>query len=439
MILKHFFKISWRNVVGHRSRSLVLGTAIALVTCIMILFLSLTKGIEGKMLESATALFSGDVNIGGFYKINQSSAAPLILNAKPLLKYVADNIPEKKFFVSRIMGFGRVISDTNSIQTPMWGVNIMSEKGIRDTLKAVPGTKGRLEDLEKRGGVVLFAEQAKKLRVGVGDAITVSVPTFRNIYNTKDLKVVAVLKDIGILSSLSLYLHADDLRELYQIPQSATGQIMISLKSQNDLQNVEDRIRQTLTKKGYLLMEKEARPSWTKFRKVAGEAWTGQKIDVTTWEDQMSFLRWIIIVFRFLGFFVSLVLIFMVVIGLMNALWMAIKERTQEIGTMRALGLQKNQVIFLFVLEAFFLAILSSFAGSALGFSGIHLFNIIKIPLKFEALKLFFLSDTLNFAVVPNTIIFPFMLITFFVTLGALYPSWRASRMSPINALSDVH
>ena len=39
-------------------------------------------------------------------------------------------------------------------------------------------------------------------------------------------------------------------------------------------------------------------------------------------------------------------------IGIMNTMWIAIRERTREIGTLRAIGMQRRAVLWMFLLEA---------------------------------------------------------------------------------------
>ena len=48
-------------------------------------------------------------------------------------------------------------------------------------------TSGNLDDLAQPNTILLFEEQAKKLDVKVGDAITISAPTTRGTNNTIDV------------------------------------------------------------------------------------------------------------------------------------------------------------------------------------------------------------------------------------------------------------
>ena len=51
----------------------------------------------------------------------------------------------------------------------------------------------------------------------------------------------------------------------------------------------------------------------------------------------------------------SCVLLVVIGVGIMNTLWIAIRERTREIGTLRAIGMQRRRVLLMFLIEALML------------------------------------------------------------------------------------
>ena len=72
-------QIAARNLAQHSRRNLFLGAAIASVTALLVLLMGgLTTGIKSTMLESATTLMTGHVNVAGFYKVTSGMAAPLV-------------------------------------------------------------------------------------------------------------------------------------------------------------------------------------------------------------------------------------------------------------------------------------------------------------------------------------------------------------------------
>jgi putative ABC transport system permease protein len=412
----------------------MLAGAIFAVTIVFATLLSLVEGVKEAMIGNGTALMTGHLNIAGFYKISQSSANPQVTKYLPLLEYAQTQIPESAIVIDRVKAYGKVISETDSVMIPMWGVTMSQEDNV---LARLESESGKVLDLKDRGTIALFKVHAKKLKVDVGDMVTVSVPTYRNMNNTKDLKVVSILKDLGMMSQFTGYMNALDTRELYQSRTDSTGQIMIYLKNLKDLNSVEARMRKDLSEKGYSLMEKESSPFWMKFDRVAGESWTGQKLDITTWEDETSFLKWIVSLLSALTFILTIVLSIIIVMGLINVLWMSVKERTTEIGTLRAIGMHKRKILGMFLLESLILSVSSTLLG--LLATGILTFslNLVKVPIKSEAFQLFLMTNHLSFSFGFSQAFFIFVSLVSFFTLGSLIPARKAANLNPITAINQ--
>ncbi len=62
-------------------------------------------------------------------------------------------------------------------------------------------------------------------------------------------------------------------------------------------------------------------------------------------------------------------------LGIMNIMLVAVSERTVEIGLRRAIGAQRNDLLVQFMLEALFVSILGSIAGTLLGIGGVMIFE----------------------------------------------------------------
>lgn len=438
--MKIFFIIALRNILQRQVRSLMLFSAIVGVSFLFAMLLALVYGVKDSMIRNGTALMTGHLNIAGFYKLSQSSANPIVTKYEPLLTYAKEKIPEAAIILDRVKAFGKVFSETDSAQLPFWGVNMDQEAQVLGRLEVAQDKDGKplgnVKDLAQRGSIALFETHAKKLKVGVGDSVTVSVPTYRNMNNTVDVKVVAVLRDLGIMSLFNAYMHAEDVREAYQQRPDSTGQIMVYLNDVAKLAEVEDRVRKDLAAQGHILMEKESNAFWMKFDRVAGESWTGQKIDLTTWEDETSFLKWVVALLSALAWVLTIVLSIIIVMGLMNALWMSIKERTTEIGTLRAIGMQKSKVLQLFLMESLILSIAATVVGLFLAFVFVHGLNALKIPLH-ENFQFFLMSSHLSFLLEPSLVFTCFGFLVGFFTLGSLLPAYQATRLSPILAINQ--
>src|SRR5258708_22136597 len=94
---------------------------------------------------------------------------------------------------------------------------------------------------------------------------------------------------------------------------------------------------------------------------------------------------------------------FIIAVGIMNSLWIAIRERTREIGTLRAIGMQRPRVMAMFVIEAFCLSLIGTAAGALLGALAAGLLNAAHIPVP-EGAQFFTMSRNLIFAFDPGRI-----------------------------------
>ena len=137
----------------------------------------------------------------------------------------------------------------------------------------------------------------------------------------------------------------------------------------------------------------------------------------------------------------SVIIMFIVGIGILNLLLMAIYERTREIGVLGALGLKPYQISILFVLEGLLMGLVGLAAGVALGLviNGIGM----KVGMDFSA----YTSLSSYMALVSGKV-YPTLgvdkllqrsLVVLIITaLSALYPAYEAAQREPAEALHYV-
>ncbi len=272
-----------------------------------------------------------------------------------------------------------------------------------------------------------------------GDALTLSAPTARGVNNTLDVRVAAVTKSVGLLSSIFAFLPEESLRRLYQLNDRTTGAIHLFLKDPDAAPQVMSRLIEDLRKAGYRVMDHDPQPYWMKlFQKVNSEDWTGQKLDVTTWQDEVSFLDFILKIVSGLAAILVAVLLFIVIVGIMNTLWIAIRERTREIGTLRAIGMQRTKVLWLFLLEAGLLALGGAAAGALAGWAFAAAVNRADLGVPNEGLQMLLMQDHLSIVVRPGALAGYVAGITLLTALAALLPALRAARLRPVTAMHHI-
>jgi putative ABC transport system permease protein len=157
----------------------------------------------------------------------------------------------------------------------------------------------------------------------------------------------------------------------------------------------------------------------------------GADYQITTWRDVDPTTRDRTVAIRWILGFVALVLFLLVATGIVNTMMMSVYERVREIGTMLAVGVKRRQVMTLFVWEAVGLGLIGSCVGVLAGlalitFLGRRGLRIqppdSDVSVMFPHVSWSFLGLVVAFAVVG-------------AAGSALYPSRRAAKLRPVEAL----
>ena len=131
---------------------------------------------------------------------------------------------------------------------------------------------------------------------------------------------------------------------------------------------------------------------------------------------------------RILGISLTAIFSLGAVIGAMITMYSAVANRTAEIGTLRALGFQRRNILYAFIMEAMLLGLIGGCAGLSLA-SFLQLFTIS--TLNFQTFSELAFSFTLTLGIASYSLLFS--LIMGFV--GGVLPAVRAARMNIVDSL----
>jgi len=106
-------------------------------------------------------------------------------------------------------------------------------------------------------------------------------------------------------------------------------------------------------------------------------------------------------------------------IGIMNVLFVSVKERTKEIGILKALGAKRKVILLIFLFESIAISIIGAVVGIGLSFIMIPLMKYFEIP------------------AIPSigAYIYAIAFAMFTGTFFGYYPALSASKLKPIDAL----
>jgi putative ABC transport system permease protein len=168
------------------------------------------------------------------------------------------------------------------------------------------------------------------------------------------------------------------------------------------------------------------------------QEWEGIRLEVTTVNEMLSGANMIVDGILIFSLIVFLVLLLITVIGILNTFRVILMERTVEIGTMRALGMQKPNVRSLILWEALFLSLLGFLGGFVM--SIVVQFGLSLIPFgTTNPLSILLQNGHLNFRIELGSTLIILGMVVVATLLAALFPAIKAAKLEPAHALRTAN
>jgi putative ABC transport system permease protein len=132
-----------------------------------------------------------------------------------------------------------------------------------------------------------------------------------------------------------------------------------------------------------------------------------------------------------MGLGITIVSVAIGVLLIFGLMFYTVRERTKEIGTLKALGFSNREVMKQFMYEGLYIGLIGGIIGLGIAAVSASLFSTWLLDP----------GETLDTSV-SVTVTMGAMLLGLGVAaisgaLGSLYPAWRASRVSPMEALRN--
>ena len=288
--------------------------------------------------------------------------------------------------------------------------------------------KGDIRDLLKeKTGIILTQPLAGSLGAGVGTRIVYRY-TPRDAADPIEMQLVVtgIVKPVAPFADATAFVHEDSFYKTYfwNIPRDP-AQVAPDAPL----------FKALLPEWELLARSKNTDEAQKKMRLLNRDAWKGARVDVQTMFENASTVVDLQKGLNTISIVAVLVLFFVILIGVVNTMRMSIRERTREIGTNRAIGMQRSDVRSVFVLEIVFLAVFACIAGIALAYGLMALLGVPTFDLKDNPFSMFFVNKHLHFVPTVGALVGNFFIIVIVSFLIAFFTARRAARLRVADAL----
>jgi putative ABC transport system permease protein len=417
--------IAFRNLLRARRRNALAGGSMALGTAALVFASGLADGITRQLSDNLVAIQTGHLQVvvrpDDFESQNN-----------PFDAYGQDRLPDATALARRIEEEGRSAGVARAV--PYLFVRGSAVAGSRSSVAWIIGIEpGREPELRAAqppvAGVFLPEDDAlavyvaepgaRKLKLAVGDAVSFVVQTPQGAVNSLDATVCGIFRKGAPWYDNAFYVTLGAAQSLVDWPGGATN-LKVLLEDAGALSRARAAVVATLAaaRPGPLAPKTRARVE--SYTEAGRFSWAIIQANQAALVMLSGFL------FAAAG------------VGVVNAMLMSVRERTREIGTMRALGMRRSRVVRLFVLEGMALGAVSAIVGALAGGGAVLYLAATGISMNVASLAWMAGGDVLYPALVPASLLRAVVSIILLSTLAAVYPAFSASRLEPREALHHV-
>lgn len=405
-----FLKIAWLNIWRNKRRTLITATSVFFAVLLAILTRSVTIGVYENMIRNMVSYSSGYLQIHqkGYW---EEQSIDNTFELDPELNQNLLQQPGVIQIMPRLESFALASFKDRTKGVMILGVDPQKEKTVNNLHEKI--IEGRFLENEKENAVVIGEGMASYLHLNIGDSLVV----LGQGYHASSAAGKYSIKGIISLGSPDLndnivYMPIKQTQAMYGAENRLTA-ISIMLKKSVDLRDLKSKLEPRLDPEKYEIMTwKEMMP----------------EIDQFIEADSTGHLIIIGILYLIISF------------GLFGTLLMMTFERLREFGILIAIGMKKQLLGFILLLESVMISLIGCFLGVIGASLVIRWFT--KYPIYFtgelkEVYQNYGIEPIIFFSEDYQILVTQTAIVMFLSVILALFPGIKIMRLKPIEAINS--
>lgn len=340
-------KLAWRNIFRNKRRSLITVSSIIFAVLFAVFMRSLQYGAYGNMLKNIVSSYMGYVQIHskGFWEektLDNSFSLGEINQLK--------NQEGISYLSPRIEGFALISLSETSKPVAILGLDPALEKEhIKLDQKVIEGDYFS----DNKNGLLIGKGVKEIMKLSIGDTLVFLGQGYQGSIASGAYPIVGVI-DLKTpeLNKRTVIMTLNQAQELFALPDMVTTAVVGI--------NHDD---------------------WQDTQEKTAAAIDTNRLEVMNWQEMLPELKQLITVDQAGGTFVLMILYSIITFSLFGTVLMLTEERSFEYGVLIAIGMEKNKVIQVAILETILMATAGVIVGLIVAFPFVLYFNINPINL----------------------------------------------------------
>ncbi|WP_457566029.1 ABC transporter permease [Caldithrix abyssi] len=401
------FALAWKNIWRNKTRSLIVILAIAFGLWGGLFSGGLMVALGDSMVKSAIDRDLAHIQIHHPKYDENKSIQRFIPQAEEIILKLK-TVQGLAGISARTRFLGMASSATSSYPVQICGINAQQEKEVTTIYQRL--VAGSYFNSPKENAIVIGQKLAQRLNLRLHSKLVLGFEGLDGELINVACRVVGIYRtESSRFDESHVFLKSEFL--VSNIGRPAIHEIAIRLKDSSQL-----------TEKTNLLK------SW--FPDLLVESWKERSPETAFISDMMILYTYFFLVF----------ILFAVLFGITNTMFMSVVDRVRELGMLMAIGMKRMRVFTMILLESIMLSITGGFVGVIIGGLTIFLTNHTGINLTiFKASLEFFGSSSVLYPTLPPELYaYLTILIVFTASAAAIMPAIKAIRLEPARAIRTL-
>ena len=405
------YLLAWRNIWRNPRRTAVILSAVFIGVWSMVFMGAVMRGMAVDMIRNGISTLTSHLQIHH----EDYSDDPVIENSMTDLPALdaalKSRLPEGSRWAKRIRVEAVASNARHTTSVILVGIDPPSEKDVSFIGKSV--RQGRYLKKEDTHEILVGKALLEEFETRLGNKLILSAPDNDGEIVSRAFHIAGVYRaQMQDTEKQYVFVPIGDTRKMLKL-ENAVSEVSVVLPDDADPSDV---------------------------KKDLEKALGGSSLEIRTWRESLPVLMAYLQIFNGFIYVWYLVIFVAMGLGIVNTTLMAVFERMREFGLVKALGVRPRRLIRLILTESFYLLLIGSAAGNAVGLLSVYALS--KHGINFSDLAegadfigvsrvVYPVLDMRDF-IVANLVVFLMGLLV------SLYPASKAARFTPVKALSHT-
>lgn len=403
-------KLSWKNIWRNPMRSGVVITAVILGTWAGIFMSAFMNGMSQQYIRDHLQNYTSHIQIHDARYVEDKLPEFYIQDADFLVNQLKMQ-PFVEEIALRSVVNGLASSATNNFGVTIQGIHPEQEQQVSSLHEYMQD--GEYLDPSIPNPVVIGAPLAKRLSIETGSRMVLNFQDVDGNITAGAFRVSGILKSANSgFDESNVFVLAEDLNDILG-RENTTHEIVMLVNDFKQAGSYTSQLEDTLQ---------------------------SEELAIQSWGDVAPTLRYMDANMDFTLYIIMTIIIIALMFGIINTMLMAVMERTQEIGMLMAIGINKKRTFAMIFWETLFLTMVGVPLGMGLSHLSITISSSIGIDLTMfaEGMSEYGLSSVIYPELEALYYLNIALLMVGATLLSSLYPAWKALQLNPVQAIRKI-